>query len=291
MKSLILRAIILALPGFFAWACTDAGADPSKDSNYVVSDDPLATETVALSFMTFDTQTACGQATGMRVVIGKGDETLTCVAEWAPGMISDPYTSDGDVGLHYVADCFFVVAPGTWNVLAVETLGDNLEPLPCCTSEFPATVTVTSGLTTEFGVEMQCQLVGPGALDIYGWLERPPIIKDLDIYPSKFGGPCVPRFFFAAAEDVDGDAFVYEWEVIASPGNGFKLWEHGPMAIFVGYSVGDYTLELTVTDVPHGMSTSLSFPIHVTQPTYSPKTNDRTSCLDNEPEVPAQYME
>jgi len=293
MKRLLFGLLALALPAF-AWACTDAGAGSPEDQydNHVVSNDPLATETVALSFFTTDTTTACGVATGMRVTIADNDETLVCVAPWAPAMISDPYTAPNDYGIHYVADCFFVVAPGTWQVLGVETLGMDGQALPCCTAEYPATVEIVSGQTSELGVEMQCALTGPGALDIYGYLERPPIVKDLDIYPSKFGGPCVPRFFYAQATDIDGDFIVYDWEVVSSPTPlGFKLWEHGPLAIFVGYHVGDYMLRLTVSDEPHGMFTSLDFPIHVTLPIFGPNKSDTdrpTGCGDIEPTVPAE---
>ncbi|MCC6620379.1 MAG: hypothetical protein IT385_03945 [Deltaproteobacteria bacterium] len=286
------RLLLLVLSSLFAWACTDVGAGPPEDplDNYIESDDPLATEVVALSFVAYDTQTACGQVTGIRVVVADQDETLTCVSLLAPALVSDPYTTEEDQGRHYVADCFFVVAPGEWQVVSVEAIGVDGEPLPCCSAEFPELLVVTSGATTELGVEIQCELVGPGALDIYGWLERPPIIKDLDIFPSKFGGPCVPRFLRAEAYDREGDAFTYDWEVIDSPlPYGFNLWEHGPFATFMAFPGGDYMLRLIVTD-EHGMSTHLDFPIHVTEPLIY-KTLDEDSgrpCYEIEPEAPAE---
>ncbi|MFO0746597.1 MAG: hypothetical protein U1F43_13135 [Myxococcota bacterium] len=292
MKRIILSAIALALPALFAWSCTDAGADPttSGDQNHVISQSPLATETVALSFFASDTTTACGKATGVRVSIAAEGETLTCVAPWAPALISDPYTGAQDQGVHFVADCFFVVAPGTWDVLTVEPIGENGEALQCCTTSYPDTVNVVSGATTEFGVEIQCPLVGPGALDIYGYLERPPIIKDLDIFPSKFGSPCVPRFLWAEASDLDGDMILYSWSVIATPNpDGYKIWDHGQMAIFMAYHTGDYMLRLTVTDVPHGMSTHLDFPIHVTAPAFVPFHGGGSLCGDVEPTIPADF--
>lgn len=287
------RLIVLALPALFAWACTDVGAGPPEDQldNHVVSTNPLATETVALSFYAQDTMTACGEATGIRVTIAAEGETLSCIAGWAPAMVSDPYTGEEDMGRHFVADCFFVVAPGTWDVLTVEPIDGNGEALPCCTAEYPETVAVISGQTTEFGVEIQCPLVGPGAIDIYGYLERPPIIKALDIYPSKFGAPCVPRFLFAVAEDREGDEIEYSWDVVTSPENAYyKVWEHGQMAVFVGFTPGDYMLRLTVTDQPHGMFTSLEFPIHVTEPAFPHAVMTQGSCLEAEPALPTDFQ-
>jgi len=288
------RLLLLVLSSLFAWACTDVGAGPPPEDlldNHIQSKDPLATETVALTFVTTDTVTACGDAFGIRVVIAIPGETLTCVTPWAPAMIGDPYTGAEDMGRHFVADCFFTVAPGDWQVVTVEPVDIAGQALPCCTATYPPIVTVTSGATSELGVELQCQLVGPGALDIYGWLERPPIIKQLDIFPSKFGAPCIPRFFVADAYDRDGDAFDYDWEVIGSPlPGGYYLWEHGPLATFVAFPVGDYMLRLSVTD-EHGMSTHLDFPIHVTEPSFIHKTNpDGVACLANEPTIPTELQ-
>ncbi|MCC6622104.1 MAG: hypothetical protein IT385_12650 [Deltaproteobacteria bacterium] len=217
----------------------------------------------ALTFVAPDTETACGLAAGVRVTIAREGDVRSCDAMWAPALIGDPYTAAQDEGRHAVADCFFVVPAGTWDIVSVDVLGLDGEILPCCDGAFPATVEVVAAMTSELGVELQCALEGPGALDIYGWLERPPVIVDLDIGPSKFVEACAPIVLDAEAIDHEGDAFDYTWALLGGPSDDYTLETEGSHATFIAAVEGTYTLELTVTD-EHGMSTSLVFPVHVT---------------------------
>jgi len=83
---------------------------------------------------------------------------------------------------------------------------------------------VTEGLTSEFAVELSCELTGPGAIDIYGWLNRPPVINALSYHPSKFTYPCMPVFFGAYAIDRENDHIRYTWEVVSSPSSHYALF-------------------------------------------------------------------
>jgi len=280
-RNILVALLTLGLAGLAMSAC-DSG-------NVVVPDDQenLVTHTVALSFVTWDVETACGDALGIRVVISDGEESMTCEAPWALAMVSDPYTSPGDQGSHHVADCFFVLPAGEYYVEEVAVLGADLEPLECCTASYPEVVEVNSGMTTEFGAELSCELIGPGALDIYGWLNRPPVILDLTIHPSKFAAPCMPRFLHVMAYDKEGDTIGYTWEVLFAPKPTFYgLWGHGPWAAFVGFTPGAYTLRVTVFDIPHGLSTSLIFPLHVGEPAYHGSMTLEAGCTEIEPPLP-----
>lgn len=265
-------------------------------SDPIVDDAPIVeTQQVALSFVTFDLETACGTAAGIRVVISQGDDVYECTTHWAPALVSEPYTSEGDVGVHHVADCYFLLEAGTYSVDTVEVIGLDEEPLACCDAEYPTEVDVSSGATSEFAAELSCELEGPGGLDIYGWLNRPPIITKMSIHPSKFGAPCVPRFFVVEAFDKELDEIAYTWEVVATPitkPTYYALFPHGRWAAFVGFTPGEYTIMVTVTDVPHGLSTSLTFPVHVTEPVgFGPMAaGTHSECTAVEPTPPADLM-
>lgn len=286
LRRLIHGVMVLALAAAFGWACDSGTTATGLDDDSVV-----VTQTLALQFVAQDTETACGTATGMRVVISDGEgETYSCDAGFAPGMVSDPYTEEGDQGLHYVADCLFTLAAGDYTIETVEVLGAE-GVLECCSAEFDPDVSVQAGLTSEFSAMLTCPLIGPGALDIYGWLNRPPVLTKLSIAPSKFAGPCIPQFMWVEAVDREGDEITYTWQVLPTADKLFRLWPHGPWAVFMG-STGDYDLLVTVTD-SHGASTSLQFPLHrVEPPVAGPMPMDASpeaACPDveHEPEVPA----
>lgn len=276
----LLLGLGLASAGMIGGAC-DSGV-----ANTTTEPDPtLASETLAMSFFTQDTTTACGEAAGIRVTVAMGEQEKTCDAVWAV-LASVPYTGEVDNGVHFLADCFFLVEPGMWTVESIEVIGLDGAVLECCEAEFQPEVAVVEGETSEFGAELTCDVVGPGALDIYGWLNRPPILKDIDIYPSKFGYPCMPRYLQVAAEDMEGDNFTFEWEVLEAPGTKYALWEHDYWAVFVGFSPGTYQLKVTVRD-EHGAATSLQFPIHVVVPYgYATQTDLPECVLDHEPPPP-----
>ena len=278
----------LGLAAFVFLGC-DAGnvADPPATGG------PLETIEMPLVFHMQDTMTACGEALGIRVAISNGLETKTCEANWALPLVSDPYTSPNDFGDHHVADCLFVVAPGDWKVTSVEVIGIQGAPLECCTEAYPPIVNVQEGQTTEFGAELSCDLIGSGAIDVYGWLNRPPVVKALTIYPSKFTTPCLPLFISASAEDREGDFIRFDWEVVSAPRPfGYAIWGHRGWASFIGTVPGTYQIRVTVTD-EHGLYTDLTFPVHVVvSPVFLPTDASAAaeqSCCEEEPKPPEDF--
>jgi len=287
LRRLFIGALMVFFGALFGWAC-DSGATLSGPDD----DGAVVTQSLALQFFAQDTETACGTAVGVRVTISDGEETYTCDAGFAPGMISEPYTGEEDIGTHYVADCLFTLEAGAYTVEAVEVLGED-GVLECCDADFEPEVEVEAGLTSEFGAMLTCELIGPGALDIYGWLNRPPIIKKLGVWPSKFAAPCVPQFMWVEAEDKELDEISVDWQVLPTGGKLFHLWEHGPWASFMGRT-GDYQLLVTVSD-SHGAYTQLQFPLHRVEPLligHSMSAEAGCDCAEEEPEpTPPEDLE
>lgn len=282
-----IETLLLALLGLLATALFACDSSPKVDPS---DTDPPGTIEIALSFDIQDTMTACGEAKGIMVTIeSQAGETRTCSSPWSLPLISDPYTTTPDEGVHHVADCFFVVSPGVWEVTELEVIGNDGNALECCTEEYVSELTVTEGLTSEFAVELSCDLTGPGAIDIYGWLNRPPIITALSYHPSKFTYPCMPVFFTAYAIDREDDHIRYTWEVVSSPAPFYSLFGKRGWASFIATVPGTYQLRLTVMD-EHGLFTDLTFPVHVAgwTPT-APKNGMEHSCLAEEPVPPADF--
>lgn len=264
-KSVASAAALVAVGALASCANDATPNDPTPHDNQPVTVPKVSS--LGLRFdVVGDTETSCGNAAGVHVAIAKGDETQECTALWAEAQVSDPYTDDtADAGQHHVADCFFVLSPGEWNITDVSAIGDDGEALSCCESDVPSKALVSEGSTSELGVPITCDVVGSGALDIYGWLNLPPYITNLTISPSKFVPPCYPVDLDVSATDVEGDALTYSWMVTDAPdGAGYQLNGDGAHAEFAADAAGDYTLVVTVTDGPHGMVASLEFPIHVT---------------------------
>lgn len=282
-----IETLFLALLGLLAtalFACDSASTAPPLD------EDPPGTIEIALSFDIQDTMTACGEAAGIKVTIeNEAGVTRTCSSPWSLPLISDPMTTTPDQGIHHVADCFFLVSPGVWTVTELEVIGNNGNALECCTEEYASALTVTEGLTSEFAVELSCDLTGPGAIDIYGWLNRPPVINAFSYFPSKFTYPCVPVFFAAYAVDKEGDHINYGWEVVSGPSSLYALFGKPGWASFIATVPGTYQLRLTAMD-EHGLFTDLTFPVHVVgwTPT-APKNGMDHSCLAQEPVPPADF--
>ncbi|MCA9516563.1 MAG: hypothetical protein KC635_16595 [Myxococcales bacterium] len=279
MKKTLLGLGALALATPFFGACADAVAnDPST------TDLTPDSSVMALRFESIgETQTACGEAAGIRVEIAPADDasaTQSCEAYWAPATVSDPYTGDAaDDGEHMVADCFFVLEPGTYDIQSVEVIGNEGDALECCDADYPATADVTEGETTEFGAELSCDVIGSGALDVYGWLNRAPVVMQMTISPSKFAETCGLIQVDAQAEDPEGDTVMYDWEVTYAPdGATYTADSDGSTFFFAATAMGDYGVTLTVSD-EHGESTSLSFPLHVTSEGEGDCTGDITGGL------------
>ncbi|MCB9736847.1 MAG: hypothetical protein H6745_30065 [Deltaproteobacteria bacterium] len=269
MRSIRLGTSVVSAAAILACGALASCANDATPNDPTTTDQPAVVPDVTSLGLRFDvvgdTETSCGNAAGVHVSIAMGEDTQECTAMWADATISDPYTGDAaDDGAHHVADCFFVLSPGEWSITDVSAIGDDGEPLECCESDWPSKALVSEGSTREIGVPISCDVVGSGALDIYGWLNLPPYITNLTISPSKFVTPCYPIALDVEATDVEGDALSYDWMVTDSPdGADYLLDEDGAHADFAADTEGDYTLAVTVTDGPHGEVASLEFPIHV----------------------------
>jgi hypothetical protein len=207
--------------------------------------------------------TECGDAAGIRLSISDEDGNVqTCNELWADVSVSGDYAG-GASGDHYIADCLFVLSPGTWNVDELSAVDADGNALDCCESEFADSVTVNEEETTEIGGLIQCSTEGNGALDIYATVNTPPEIEDLDISPSKFGGTCVPITLTVSASDPEGDLVSYGWKVTSAPdGVDYHLDVDGNMAVFAASAIGDFEMMVTATDELEA-SHSLSFPLHI----------------------------
>ncbi len=284
IETFVLALLAIAATALFACESTSTVDDPTNV-------DPIGSVELALSFDMQDTMTACGEAAGIHIVIENGNgETMVCNSPWSLPLVSEPYTSVPDQGIHHVADCFFVVEPGQWTVTELEVIGNEGQVLECCTEEYAAELTVTEGQTSEFAAELSCDLTGPGAIDIYGWLNRPPIIKALNYFPSKFTYPCMPVFFSALAVDREDDHISYRWDVVSGPSPHYGLFGKPGWASFVATVTGTYQLRLTVMD-EHGLFTDLTFPVHVVGWTPGPQDkNVDHSCTTEEPVPPSDFV-
>lgn len=166
---------------------------------------------------------------------------------------------------HYFSDLFTVLPEGECKVTATPMQDPQTPSVEC--HPVSAVFEVVAGQTTEIVLMAQCDGEGPGAGDIVGGLNDPPVITGLEFDPSKFIVECEELTLTAMASDPNGDAITYTWTMVTSPaGAVYWLAPVGPSAspstTFQGQTPGYYEVTLTVTDT-YGASTSLTFPIHV----------------------------
>ena len=186
----------------------------------------------------------------------------TCDEVWAPVSVSGEYAG-GASGDHYVADCLFVVAPGEWTIESLTAIDADGEELSCCESSYPESVEVSEEETSELGGLITCDTEANGGLDIYATVNTPPLIEDVTISPSKFGGTCSPITLTVSASDPEGDLISYGWKVQGAPdGADFDLNATGSEAVFASSMLGDFEMLVTASD-ELGASHSLSFPLHI----------------------------
>jgi len=209
--------------------------------------------------------TECGVAAGIRVDIESADGlSKSCDAEWAPVTVSGDY-AEGAAGDHLVADCFFVVAAGVWNLESLNAIDSAGAELSCCTSKFPQSVDIEESETTEVSGLIQCETEQSGALDIFAVINVPPKITEVTISPSKFGATCSAISLAAVAEEPDGDNMTFMWQVLTAPqGADYTLLANGAYASFTAQEIGEYEIRLTVTD-DLGASHWLDFPLHIVE--------------------------
>lgn len=216
-------------------------------------------------------ETECGEAVGIRLEIAGPDGVAqVCEEEWADVTVSGAFAGDEDVeGEHLVADCFFVVEPGTWSINELSAINADAAALECCESDIADSVEVLESATTELSGVITCSTEQNGGLDIYATVNTQPQIKDLEISPSKFGETCKAITLRVEAEDAEGDSLDYLWEVVSAPAAADYLLENADEqeAQFQTNTLGDYELKVTVTD-DLGASSWLTFPLHIVEDNF-----------------------
>ena len=160
-------AVLLALGGWCA-GCAD---DARRALPIEASGEDVDAVGFGLSFIAADTETGCGRAAGIRIVIAHGDARESCQAGWVAASIDGPGT---DGGSDHLADCLFIVPVGAWTIESIDVIGDDGAPLACCSSRYVALVEVTEAETTEVAAELLCDAPDRGSIELYGWLDRVP---------------------------------------------------------------------------------------------------------------------
>jgi PKD domain len=158
---------------------------------------------------------------------------------------------------HRFADALFTLPPGDYRVCAFPLNSYGYPSVDCGVAEQVATV--SGGVTNEIILVSQCGGGGSGALDAITVLNDPPTITDISITPSKFVSTCEDAVLTATASDPDGDDFSYSWSLVSGSAS---LTSVGNIATFNAANAGDYSVQLTVTDVFGGTAT-LVVPVHV----------------------------
>lgn len=175
--------------------------------------------------------------------------------------LSDSVNPVEGAGAHEFADALFVLAPGEYRICATP-MSEGGPSERCAAVDGVATVLTED--TTEIVLVSQCEGAPNGGLDVITALNEPPSVNDLTITPSKFITTCETASISVVADDPEGDALTYSWQVTDSPADSAPvLVGDGDAASFAASTAGDYEVTITVTDV-YGAEVSLSFPFHVT---------------------------
>jgi hypothetical protein len=203
-------------------------------------------------------ETSCGETAGVRLSADGPDGKVTgCETEWISYETED--------GLRHIADCFFVVEPGLYEFTELSAIDADGDALACCDSQLPPDANVAPSETTEVSGSITCDMDQNGALDVFVTINRPPVIEDLEISPSKFGATCEAINLTVTASDSEGEELTYEWSVISSPGGSkYSLLAKDNTAVFAAEQTGDYELRVVARD-PMGATSQLDFPIHIVE--------------------------
>lgn len=166
-------------------------------------------------------------------------------------------------GQHRFSDAFFVLSPGDYEVRATPMAGPNRASAFC--SRGTTRGLVREGATTEILLLVPCKSKQNGALDVVTILNHPPVIRKLDIGPSKFARTCERTTVTVEAADADGDEVRITWAVVSQPAGAlFDAVQAGNTFSFTARTPGNYQIKVTACDrALQALCTSLTFPIHV----------------------------
>ncbi|HKQ71294.1 MAG TPA: PKD domain-containing protein [Polyangiaceae bacterium] len=164
---------------------------------------------------------------------------------------------DGGGANHSFSDALMVLPPGQYKVCATPLTAQGVPSQQCAATSTPAIV--VEGATTEVVMVSQCKGVTGGAIDAITKLNRPPVIDDLIVDPSKFITLCDVAQLTVKATDPDGDALTFLWQLL-----GTGMSSVNQTIRFRSLDVGTFQLRITVTDA-FGAKTSLTLPMHISR--------------------------
>ena len=155
---------------------------------------------------------------------------------------------------------WFAVLPAVECVVTATAMTDPDTPAEGC-EPVSETVTIEAGQTTELLLVIVCDPDPVGALDVITVVVDGPSIGDLGFDPSKFVVQCEELTLTATGTGGTGP-LSYTWTVITTPpGAVYTATPAGAQLLFWAETPGMYEVTVTVSD---GVgSTSLTFPIHV----------------------------
>ncbi len=235
-------------------------------------------------------------------VVGSKDCAASEIAQLTVPLATNPLSGSvlptGAGPDHPFADSLFVLPSGNYYVCVIPVINNTGDPTDkanqsqYCLEAGPQEVTVSTGSTYETVITVQCSQ-NQGGLDVVTMLNDSPIIQVPVIVPGKFITACETATITVTASDSNGDpltfAFTYQLtSTLPAPGtplnststltskSGVVPSVYTATTTFPISTVGDYTVIVTVTD-GQGGSTSLSFPIHVTD-CCSPPCGTGQSC-------------
>jgi hypothetical protein len=166
---------------------------------------------------------------------------------------------------HPATDAFFVLPPGSFRA-CITPLSDVLHKTPSalCTPA-DGVGTVLAKATTEIEVISQCNGTPTGGLDVLAALNRPPMITDLSLLPSKLvvAGNDVQIVVTATDPDLDFN-LSFAFTQVDGPAMG-TLTSSGATATFRPPVGGNYAIRVVVSDGKGGQA-ALTFPILVASP-------------------------
>jgi hypothetical protein len=191
----------------------------------------------------------------VKVVPGSAACTAAALQEKTERIRPDVTLAPG----HPVADAFFVLPLGMFRA-CITPLSDLTRGTPSSTcGPADGLATVMAGATSEISVISQCKGEPRGGLDVLAALNRPPIINDLNMVPSKLALINHDVVIEVSASDPDFDFLTFRFTQVSGPSTG-TLTSSGPMATFRASVAGTYEIHVVVSD-DRGGSIALTFPI------------------------------